>query len=425
MDDNRSMNLQLVKKQLSGWEWLFFETPSITKIHYPFDISYAKYDSHPMFRLLTVSEVSVFDDYGCVNASIFNECGKLVRRMFFSPYIVCFPNKENINIEQSKKYIRQKELYESVILELYRLLLSPRGEFVFFNEEHSSKGNDESEKEIDMSRAVFFRSSFSNHYFKESPNIFVFLKKCNFNVDCISASCYIRKHNSNDSNQKRNKGLLSAIGKAVLGNNSKKKNVSIFLSWANIYNSRLKYWHIDLSLPSGDDNIAKVCFKLKNPDAYEYITKKNEHEVTIDDFWNNVKVIKRTSGVFDNVVATIQKRLMIDDYNNNLYGIKNEPINVRDTLEIKFGIKDMAYSQVTGKVITEKGHSHADAYIEQLKSDYKSDFEIFPDIERIDDLTFKITFNIKSRGISAIAHVTYYSEKSYESKYRISVSIKK
>ena len=80
----------------------------------------------------------------------------------------------------------------------------------------------------------------------------------------------------------------------------------------------------------------------------------------------------------------------------------------------------LAYATVLSR---EEQPQAVEKYIEQLNSDYKSDFETVPMIERIDDLRFRVTYDIKCRGIKAIAIITFYSDKPYTCNYRSSISL--
>lgn len=488
-EESKKKWVENAKQQVSGWEWLFMERPTVSQIHYPVDVTYAKYASHPQYHITF---------YNTSNPSVYDEKGKLLREIFPAFNKISLPLIDDIKIEKGKKYIKEEERYQNAIEDLRKIvnIVNSSGKYylfidsaMYYPERDRSKGIMLTEKKGNNwylsnvnKRLEKITTLGVSHYFtdigecitikdmfKESQNIFTGLSRYgDFAADSNSVSCKVATK------------YWYGLGPI------KKGKISDFQSYITMLNLHSKIWRMEYKLPTDDDEYCKVYFKFKNPIEYEYISKSGSRELSTEIFWDNVEDMSYKtdwekmepgmslkSSSLSKIEDKIIKCLMVNDYKNNMYGIQNESANVKKALELKLGLrqedKDLADRQIYqimkllgipyspkmtkaqirnaykkkypyysdqeiiqqlmlayATVLSREEQPQAiEKYIEQLNSDYKSDFETVPMIERIDDLRFRVTYDIKCRGIRAIAIITFYSDKPYTCNYRSSISLNK
>lgn len=428
--DRTEKCLEIVRKQIIGWEWMYVERPKNYQTEYPTDIYFCKYDSHPMYRI--------------IGTSIYDEQGKLTRISYLSPYTIYFKNAKYVANEIEKSYQLSSERYEKLICELADFIKNIHHKYIFFvGEPHIYN---------DMKNRLFNENGRVQHLgylYERNQDIFKGLEHFGFVNDGTSASCNIGK--ANFEMFKSNK-------------------LSELISWATLFNIQSKSWQVELSLPTNNQGYGKAHFKLKSEEDRRSLNKTNPDEISFDELYRYTTVTSSETEIYKQIVDNVQKKLMIIDYKNNRYGIKNESARIRELVEFEFGLikatpikeqNDMyqvmklmgiqyspkmtkaqlrnalrkkyplyndaqiGFSMLTAfaQVDQLNKESKATKFIRQLKSDYYYTFNNIPKIERIDDLSFRITFDVTSRSKKAIVTISYYNEKPYECKQRISVSI--
>ena len=71
--------IKSLENQVKGWEWLFTEESNIIREHYPNEVSFNQYASHPEYR------IKYYNESSC-SQIVFDTCGNLVRVGYLAPY---------------------------------------------------------------------------------------------------------------------------------------------------------------------------------------------------------------------------------------------------------------------------------------------------------------------------------------------------
>lgn len=110
-------------------------------------------------------------------------------------------------------------------------------------------------------------------------------------------------------------------------------------------------------------------------------------------------------------------RAYVKDYNNNKYNFKKENNRAQNYVKKKLGLAPYNGSrQSTYVPYSEVGYR----FLDQLSKDHESDFDNLLKCERIDNLSFKVTFGTESKVPTKTYKVTYVNRGSY--RYSISIT---
>ena len=255
-EESKKKWLENARQQVSGWEWLFMERPTVSQVHYPVDVTYAKYASHPEYHITF---------YNTSNPSVYDENGKLLHEIFPAFNEISLPHIDNIKIEKGKKYIKEEERYQDAIEDLRKIvnIVNSSGKYylfidsaMYYPECDRSKGTVLTQKQDNYwylsnvnKRLEKISTLGASHYFsnigeymtikdmfKESQNIFKGLNRYgDFAADSNSVSCKVAKK------------YWYGLGPI------KKGKISDFKTYITMLNLHSKIWRIEYKLPL-DDN---------------------------------------------------------------------------------------------------------------------------------------------------------------------------
>lgn len=463
--------IESLENQVKGWEWLFTEESNMIREHYPNDVSFNQYASHPEYR------IKYYNESGC-SQIVFDTCGNLVRVGFLPPYEINIyaPSavSETIKNSESRAVCTLLRNHFTNILEEMFSLCESNYNFYFFslNNEHNRIRNPYSLLETKES--------------EDKEEWYNCLRKAGLKVDNDTISCGI--------------GIKKEINKiGLLG----RTNV-YYDSRTNVYYD--KYNHLELDV----DDIAALqqwYDKLsKGNKDYTFIIEtkpvsKKKYSVFLKCVSHlnvsNAKIYQPSIAVFvehiddskTKIMREIETELMntelVKAYHANKYNVSAEAESVKNEIEIGLGLrksyyeidekkkermflealastlninykpgmtkeqigaivrkryegypaaetaKELAPAVITASLIVEKKiHNDANSkrdknavdkasrYIEQLKSDYMKNFNETPIVTRVDDCTFNVKYTFKNQSPHNVI-VSFNSKKPYEIGYTI------
>lgn len=110
-------------------------------------------------------------------------------------------------------------------------------------------------------------------------------------------------------------------------------------------------------------------------------------------------------------------RAYVKDYNNNKYNFKKENVKAQNFVKKKLGLAPYNGPRHSAFVpYSEAGYR----FLDQLRKDHESDFDNLLKCERIDNLSFKVTFGNESKEPTSTYKVTYVNRGSY--RYSITIT---
>lgn len=107
----------------------------------------------------------------------------------------------------------------------------------------------------------------------------------------------------------------------------------------------------------------------------------------------------------------------VKDYNNNKYNFKKENVKAQNYVKKKLGISPFVGARKnTYAEYSEMGYR----YLDQLRKDHEEDFDNLLKCDRIDNLSFKVTFGNDNKVPTKTYKVTYVNKGAY--RYSISIT---
>lgn len=130
-----------------------------------------------------------------------------------------------------------------------------------------------------------------------------------------------------------------------------------------------------------------------------------------------MKVYSHGNLLIYEVYNQLLHRAYVKDYYNNKYNFKKENIQAQNYVKKKLGLSPFNGSrQNTYVPYSETGYR----YLDQLCKDHKNDFDNLLKIERIDNMSLKMTYGTENKEPTHTYKITYINKGSY--KYSISIT---
>ena len=458
--------IESLEKQVKGWEWLFTEESDLIREHYPNDVSFNQYASHPEYR------IKYYDESGCKKI-VFDTCGNLVRVGFLAPYEINIytPSavSETIKESESRAVCTLLRNHFTNIFKEMNSLHESNSAFYFFslNNEHY------------LSNFVVPNYLLETEEYEDKEEWYNCLRKVGLKVDNDTISCgigIIKKVNKIENRI----GLLGLLGSR------------------DVYNDKCNHLEVDDiaalqqwydKLPKGNKDYTFIIeTKPVSKKKYSAFLKCVSHLNV-----SNAKIYQPSIAVFvehiddskTKIMGEIETELMntelVKAYHANKYNVSAEAESVKNEIEIGLGLrkinneidekkkermflealastlninykpgmtkeqigaimrkryegypaaetaKELAPAVITATLIVEKkinskrdknAVDKASRYIEQLKSDYMKNFNETPIVTRVDDCTFNVKYTFKDQSPHNVI-VSFDSMKPYEIGYTI------
>lgn len=177
--------------------------------------------------------------------------------------------------------------------------------------------------------------------------------------------------------------------------------------------------------------IKMLYYTFKSHPQYKVICDPNDYangSVNTFAVYKNNGVLVRVGMITDHsnfdgvyVIEEVRNELLrqayIKDYRNNKYNFKKESTKAQNFVKKELGLIS---DYVTLKNIFQTYSETAMRYLEQLEKDHSSDFYNLLKCERINNLSFKVTFGNKGGEATNTFKVAYTGKGTY--KYGITVS---
>lgn len=122
--------------------------------------------------------------------------------------------------------------------------------------------------------------------------------------------------------------------------------------------------------------------------------------------------------VTEEITTKLQSHVYIQDYRNDKYGFSKEDVKAQNYVkkELRLSPFNVARPKVNA------GYSEiGKRFIEQLKEDHKNDFNNLLKCERLNDLSFKLTFGNEELEPTQTYMITYISKGAYNYDFTISI----
>lgn len=191
--------------------------------------------------------------------------------------------------------------------------------------------------------------------------------------------------------------------------------------WEWIQNEKSEYH--DESYP-----LKMVYYTYKSHPQYKFINYSNA--INLEDYaifkhdGNLVRIGMKVYSDYmsDNrpiyeVYDMLLYRAYVKDYNNNKYNFKRENVKAQNYVKKKLGLSPFNGPRQNAYVpYSETGYR----FLDQLRKDHEIDFDNVLKCERIDNLSFKVTFGNESKEPSSTYKVTYVNRGSY--RYSITIT---
>lgn len=462
--------IESLEKQVKGWEWLFTEESDLIREHYPNDVSFNQYASHPEYR------IKYYDESGCKKI-VFDTCGNLVRVGFLAPYEINIyaPSavSETIKESESRAVCTLLRNHFTNIFKEMNSLHESNSTFYFFslNNEHY------------QSNLVVPNYLLETGEYEDKEEWYNCLRKAGLKVDNDTISCgigIIKKVNKIENRI----GLLGLLGRRDVYydkcNHLEVDDIAALQQWYD-------------KMPKGNKDYTFIIeTKPVSKKKYSAFLKCVSHLNV-----SNAKIYQPSIAVFvehiddskTKIMREIETELMntelVKAYHANKYNVSAEAESVKNEIEIGLGLrkinyeidekekerelikalastlninykpgmtkeqigaivrkryegypaaeiaKELAPAVITASLIVEKKiHNDANSkrdknavdkasrYIEQLKSDYMKNFNETPIVTRVDDCTFNVKYTFKNQSPHNVI-VSFNSKKPYEIGYTI------
>lgn len=455
--------IKSLENQVKGWEWLFTEESNIIREHYPNEVSFNQYASHPEYR------IKYYNESSC-SQIVFDTCGNLVRVGYLAPYEINIyaPSavSETIKNRESRAVCTLLRNHFTNILKKMNSLYNSNSTFYFF-----SFNNFKKHDPIDFGD---LNCLLETEEYEDKEEWYNCLRKAGLKVDNDTISC----------------GIIKKVNKIDL------------LGGTNVYYEKYNYLKVDdiAALQQWYDKLSKgnkdYTFILETKPVskkkYSAFLKCVSHLNV-----SNAKIYQPSIAVFvehiddskTKIMGEIETELMntelVKAYHANKYNVSAEAESVKNEIEIGLGLrkinyeidekkkermflevlastlninykpgmtkeqiraivrkhyegypaaetaKELAAAAATAGLIVEKKINNdtnskrdnnaidkASRYIEQLKSDYMKNFNETPIVTRVDDCTFNVKYTFKDQSSHNVI-VSFDSKKPYEIGYTI------
>lgn len=435
--------------QIKGWEWVYQEPCKSASISYPSPVKFYSYDSHPDYRIIN-EEVNPYGDLDKGVARIYDNDGKLVR-------VACLLSENTVDIMHYKSFINDKtEYYEKQWTVLYYGFMKDAidciGKTMQTSKDYVFYGLNGYEYEAQLKEPANIKDQSGDIIYKGNP----FPQR----LEIYLGEIYSYKK----WNNKRQAALLQLIQNAA-------KDYSYIKLHAEFTEPSLGKmapgYKIYATIDEGylKSRTDEICKGQANTNANYNFTEFGRFKPVIGD-----------------VKEKLLNTMMVEDYRNNKYDIQNrETIETLEIIEEKLGLREpqevdeleitleivceilrVKYHQgitrnevaeqlqekypykddmdIQGMIVNafteasslrllalrgeqqekEERERNARYYIRQLENDHRDDNEITT-IERIDDVTFRISFNTKTAKDKFYALVTFYSDEPYSYQTKIEI----
>lgn len=436
-------------RQIKGWEWVYQEPCKSGSISYPEPVNFYSYDSHPDYRIIN-KEVNPYGDLDEGVTRIYDKDGKLVR-------VACLLSENTVDLRHYKSFINDKiEYYETQWSVLYYSFMKDAieciGQATQASKDYAFYGLNGYEYEAQL---------------KEPANI----KGLSDNIIC----------NGNPFPQK----LEIYLGEIYSYKKWNNKRQAAFLQLIQNATKDYPYIKLHEEFTEPSLGKMAPGYKIYATIDEDYLKSRTDEicEKQADANVNyNFTEFGRFKPIIGDAKEKLLNTMMVEDYRNNKYDIRNrETIETLDIVEEKLGLRepqevdelgvtleivceilrveyhqgitrnevaaqlqekypykdDMDIQEMIVNAFTEASslrllalrgeqqekeerERNARYYIRQLENDHRDDNEITT-IERIDDVTFRISFNTKTAKAKFYALVTFYSDEPYSYQTKIEI----
>ncbi len=419
-------------QQTKGWEWLFTEKSDYQKVSYPVETNYRVFENHP--------------DYRVRGRFVYDKTGNLKRVSYLLSTYYEKWNLNNMLVDYNHAFdtLVYYDLRETILDRTAQIALPKKCKLLRISWDFSSYYNFSLFVTADFQKLTRLENLASANDNPLPQNLFVKIGE-------------VMKDNDMPLSQKKLKEVEMAVEQA----NQDTSVVTLYMVENGVYARSNHEWLEDKRNKIFENlhkKAAEYCdkndFQLKNGykeywgetnSEYRHAENWLVNALLVEDYKNNKYNVKGTQS--EEVLVEIEERLGIRE---KKVVVKDEETERREMMTAVCEMLGIQYqeginmlgmsaqlrklhptwneqyirsqiSQATFQVamvtgLAEAGGNkkecpEADKYIAQLRADHEGEYTI-SNVERIDDVTFKIHFDTKSTQRYAII-VKYYSDKPF------------